>query len=115
MLKAGTTLALGTDCPVASPNPFWNIHAAVTRQDRDGNPEGGWYPSQRLSLSEAVWGYTMGPALASGQEHVQGSLSPGKFADLAVLDRDIFEIPPEEIPDTEVEMTVFAGRVVHRR
>ena len=115
MLKAGTALALGTDCPVASPNPFWNIHAAVTRQDRDGNPEGGWYPSQRLSVSETVWGYTMGPALASGQEHVQGSLSPGKVADLVVLDRDIFEIPPEKIPDTKVEMTVFAGRVVYRR
>ncbi len=108
-------LALGTDCPVASPNPFWNIRAAVTRQGRDGTPEGGWYPSQRLSVSEAVWGYTMGPALASGREHAQGSLSPGKLADLVVLDRDIFEIPTEEIPETKVGMTVFDGRIVHRR
>jgi hypothetical protein len=115
MLKAGTSLALGTDCPVASPNPFWTIHAAVTRQGRDGTPQGGWYPSQRLSVFEAVWGYTMGPAVASGQEALQGSLSPGKFADLVVLDSDIFEIPPEEIPDTKVDMTVFAGRIVHRR
>ena len=115
MFKAGITLALGTDCPVASPNPFWNIHAAVTRQGRDGTPEGGWYPSQRLSVSEAVWGYTMGPALASGREHAQGSLSPGKLADLVVLDRDIFEIPTEEIPETKVGMTVFDGRIVHRR
>ncbi|MEA3349344.1 MAG: amidohydrolase [Chloroflexota bacterium] len=115
MLDAGVTLALGSDCPVASPNPFWGIHAAVTRQRRDGTPTGGWYPSQRLSVSEAVWGYTMGCAIASGQEKEQGSLTPGKLADLIVLDRDIFNIPPEQIHDTQMIMTVFDGRIVYRR
>ncbi|GAB4527712.1 MAG: amidohydrolase [Anaerolineae bacterium] len=114
MLSAGSVLAFGSDCPVASPNPFWGIHAAVTRQRRDGTPPGGWYPAQRLTVAEAVWGYTMGPAYASGQTNLQGSLSPGKLADLIVLDRDIFDIPGEEIPDTQVELTVFDGQVVYR-
>ncbi len=114
LLDAGTVLALGSDCPVASPNPFWGIHAAVTRQRRDGTPAGGWYPAQRLTVAEAVWGYTMGPAHASGQVSQQGSLTPGKLADLIALDRDIFTIPPEEIPDTQVWLTVFDGQVVYR-
>jgi predicted amidohydrolase YtcJ len=113
LLDAGTVLAMGSDCPVASPNPFWGIHAAVTRQRRDGTPAGGWYPSQRLSIEEAVWAYTMGPAIASGQGHQQGSLTPGKLADLIVLDRDIFSVPPEQIADTQVVMTVFDGQIVH--
>ncbi len=115
MLDAGVTLALGSDCPVASPNPIFGIHAAVTRQQRDGMPEGGWYPKQRLTIAEAVWGYTMGCAIVSGQEKKQGSLSPGKYADLVVLDQDIFSIPPEKIADTQVNMTVFDGQIVYRR
>ncbi len=114
LLNAGTVLALGSDCPVASPNPFWGIHAAVTRQQRDGKPDGGWYPEQKLSLAEAIWGYTMGAAIASGQENDQGSLTPGKLADLIVLDQDIFEIPPEQIHETKVVMTVFDGRIVYQ-
>jgi predicted amidohydrolase YtcJ len=114
MLKAGVTLALGSDCPVADPNPFWGIHAAVTRQDRNNQPAGGWYPEQRLSVEQAVWGYTMGPALVTGRSHLQGSLSPGKFADLLVLDRDIFSINPAEIAGTQVTMTVFDGQIVHQ-
>jgi len=115
LLNAGTVLALGSDCPVASPNPFWGIHAAVTRQKRDGTPEGGWYPSQKLSVSEAVWGYTMGAAIAAGQENLQGSLTPGKLADLIVLDQDIFEIPAEQIHTTKVVMTVFNGKIVYQK
>jgi predicted amidohydrolase YtcJ len=114
LLDAGTILALGSDCPVASPNPFWGIHAAVTRQRQDGTPAGGWHPIQRLTVAEAVWGYTLGAAYASGQAARQGSLSPGKLADLIVLDRDIFSIPPGDIPDTEVWLTIFDGRIVHR-
>ncbi len=97
LLDSGAVLALGSDCPVASPNPFWGIHAAVTRQRRDGSPPEGWYPEQRLTVAEAVAGYTLGPAYASGQLDRLGSLSPGKLADLVVLDRDIFAVPPSEI------------------
>lgn len=113
LLNAGTVLAFGSDCPVASPNPFWGIHAAVTRQRQDGSPTGGWYPEQRLSVAEAVWGYTMGGAIASGQQDQLGSLSPAKLADLIVLDRDIFEIDPMEIYQTQVEMTIFDGKIVY--
>jgi hypothetical protein len=111
---AGTLLALGSDCPVASPNPFWGIHAAVTRQRRDGTPGEGWHPEQRLSVAEAVAGYTLGPALASGQAARQGSLTPGKLADLVVLDRDIFAVPAAEIADTRALLTMLGGRVVYR-
>jgi predicted amidohydrolase YtcJ len=115
LLNAGAVLALGSDCPVAAPNPFWGIHAAVTRQRRDGTPHEGWYPSQRLSVAEAVWGYTMGCALASGQQKDLGSLTPGKLADLIVLEKDIFTIPPQQIFETKVVMTVFDGRIVYRK
>jgi len=115
LLDAGTVLALGSDCPVASPNPFWGIHAAVTRQKRDGNPKGGWYPLQKLTVAEAVWGYTMGAAIATGQEAVQGSLTPGKLADLIILNQDIFKIPPEQIHNTKVLITVFDGRIVYQQ
>jgi hypothetical protein len=111
LLDSGAVLALGSDCPVASPNPFWGIHAAVTRQRRDGTPPGGWYPEQRLTVAEAVAGYTLGPAYASGQLDRLGSLSPGKLADLVVLDRDIFAVSLSEIFDTQAVMTVFDGEI----
>jgi hypothetical protein len=116
MHDAGVNMAFGSDCPVASPNPLFGIHAAVTRQTRDGTPAGGWYPEQRLTVGEAVWGFTMGPALVSGQEARLGSITPGKVADLVVLDRDILALgatAPMEIAQTEVVMTVFDGRIVY--
>lgn len=116
MQEAGVSMAFGSDCPVASPNPMFGIHAAVTRQTRDGAPPGGWYPEQRLTVADAVWGFTMGTALVSGQEGRLGSITPGKLADLIVLDRDILaleETAPMEIAQTQVVMTVFDGRVVH--
>jgi predicted amidohydrolase YtcJ len=113
LLDTGTVLALGSDCPVASPNPFWGIHAAVTRQRRNGTPPDAWHPAQRLTVAEAVWGYTMGPAYASGQVERQGSLTPGKLADLIVLDRDIFDIPAQDIPEAQVLLTILGGQPVY--
>ena len=113
MIDAGVSLTLGSDAPVANPNPLWGIHAAVTRQRRDSTPSGGWYPRQCLSLAEAVWGYTQGPALVSGRSTHLGSLSSGKLADLIVLDRDIYQVDPAEIAQAKVVMTVFDGRVVY--
>ena len=112
LLNTGTVLALGSDCPVVSPNPYLGIQAAVTRQKDDGSPAEGWYPAQCLTVAEAVYGYTMGAAIAAGTENMQGSLSPGKLADLVVLEDDIFEILPLEIGKTQVRMTVFDGEVV---
>jgi len=116
MLEAGVTMAFGSDCPVANPNPMFGIHAAVTRQQRDGEPQGGWYPRQRLTVAEAVWGYTMGAALVAGRAAELGSITPGKLADLIVLDRDIFaleQIAPMEIAEIQAVMTIFDGRVVY--
>ncbi len=115
LLNAGVTLSFGSDCPVADPNPLWGIHAAVTRQQREGTPEGGWHPEQRLSVKEAIWGFTMGPALASGQSAQVGSISPGKWADLVVLDQDILSIDPMQIAQTQIGMTIFDGHIVYER
>jgi predicted amidohydrolase YtcJ len=112
--EAGVPLALGSDCPVADPNPFWGIQAAVTRQRRDGSPRGGWYPEQRLSLAQALWGFTMGSAVVTGRQANLGSISPGKLADLVVLDRDPFALDPLEIAALQVTMTVLNGEVVYR-
>jgi predicted amidohydrolase YtcJ len=114
-LKAGATLAFGSDAPVESFNPFWGIHAAVTRRRIDGSPQpDGWYPDQRLSVDEAVRGFTLGAAYASYEEHRKGSLTAGKLADLIVLDRDIFTVEPMAIADTQVLATLIDGRFVHR-
>jgi predicted amidohydrolase YtcJ len=118
MQEAGVKMAFGSDCPVASPNPMFGIHAAVTRQTRDGTPEGGWYPEQRLTVAEAVWGFTMGTAVVSGREAILGSITPGKLADLVVLDKDILalgETAPMEIAQAQVAMTVFDGRIVYEQ
>ncbi len=115
LLKAGVPLALGSDCPVADPNPFWSIHAAVTRQHRDGTPPGGWFSEQRLTVPQAIWGFTMGTALASGRQKELGSIAPGKLADLVVLDRDPFAVDPVEIAETRVDLTVFDGRIAFER
>ncbi len=115
LLEAGIPLALGSDCPVADPNPMFGIHAAVTRQRRDGTPAGGWQPEQRLTVQQAVWGYTMGTAIASGRQHELGSITAGKLADLIILDRDIFAIEPMEIAQTRVEMTFFDGKMIYER
>jgi predicted amidohydrolase YtcJ len=112
LLDAGIPLMLSSDCPVCDPAPLVGIHAAVTRCRKDGTPPGGWYPAQKLSVAEAVRGYTLTPALASGAGHSLGSITPGKKADLIVTDRDIYTVAPEDIIDTRVLMTVFNGEVV---
>jgi predicted amidohydrolase YtcJ len=114
LLEAGATLAFGSDAPVESPDPLLGIHAAATRQRTSGEPEGGWHPEERLSVSAAVQAYTIGAAYASGDEKERGSISPGKLADLVVLSRDIFQMHPREIVDTKVMATVFDGAFVYK-
>jgi predicted amidohydrolase YtcJ len=112
-LNAGARLAFGSDSPVESFNPFLGIHAAVTRRRTDGTPTpDGWYPEQRLTVDEAVHGFTLGAAYASYEETRKGSLTPGKLADLIVLDRDIFSIDPMEIAETRVLATMLDGQLV---
>ena len=114
MINAGIPVLLSSDAPVCDPSPLVGIHAAVTRQRRDGTPAGGWYPEQRISVEDAVRGYTTVPAAFYGQSREMGTLMPGKRADMIVLDRDIFQVDPMEIADARVEMTIFDGRIVYR-
>jgi predicted amidohydrolase YtcJ len=109
-LNHGATLAFGSDAPVESLNPFLGIHAAVTRRRADGSPgPDSWHPEQRLTVEEAVRGFTLGAAYAGYMEDKIGSLTPGKYADLIVLDRDIFSCDPMAIKDTQVLGTMVNG------
>ena len=113
LLDRGTPLAFGSDAPVAPLNPMLGIHAAVTRQDEAHEPAGGWYPQERLTVAEAIAGYTLGPARLSGMADRFGSITPGKYADVVVLSRNLFDIAPADIPTTTAWLTVFNGRVVY--
>ena len=88
LLAANTRVTFGSDAPVESPNPFWGLHAAVTRQRQDGSPAPeGWHPNQRITLQQALAGFTTGPAYAAGVETRLGRLAPGYLADLIVLEQ----------------------------
>ncbi|MGD1009534.1 MAG: amidohydrolase [Candidatus Aminicenantales bacterium] len=115
LLEAGAVLAFGSDWTVAPLDPLAGICAAVTRRTLDGKRPGGWVPEQKISVEEAVKAYTVNGAYTEFAENDKGSIEDGKLADLVVLSRDIFKIPPEEIRDVEAMMTVFDGKVVHRK
>jgi predicted amidohydrolase YtcJ len=114
LLDLGIFLSGGSDCPVETFDPLWGIYTAVTRKDRDGVPEGGWNPAQKLTVEEAVDLYTRGGAYASFEEHKKGTLQAGRLADLAVLDRDIFSVPLEEIPAGKAVLTMMGGKITFR-
>ncbi len=113
--EAGATLAFGSDAPVEPLNPWLSIHAAVTRQRADGSPPAGWYPEQRIGLNEALRGFTVGPAVAAGAAHEQGTLMPGMLADLAVLSADPFKISAADLHAVNAELTMIEGEVVWTR
>jgi predicted amidohydrolase YtcJ len=115
LMNTGARLVGGSDEGAATFSPFMGIYAAVTRQDREGWPEGGWYPDQRLSRIEALRSYTIDAAYASFQEDILGSLTVGKLADLTVLSTDIMTIPVMEILDTRAVLTIVGGKVVFER
>ena len=114
MKNLGIFMSGGSDAPVESFNPLWGVHAAVTRTDRGGRPAGGWNPSQRFTVAEAVDLYTRGGAYASFEEHRKGVIQEGMLADMVVLDRDILSTPKEEIGEAKVVLTMTGGRIVHR-
>ncbi|MEW6567409.1 MAG: amidohydrolase family protein [Chloroflexota bacterium] len=108
--EAGAVLAFGSDAPVESPNPFWGLHAAVTRRSRNGDPgPEGWIPEQRLDLKRALLGYTRGPAEAARTADVQGRLTPGAWADLIVLPQDPFDLDPNVLHELLPQATMVGG------
>lgn len=111
-LDHGVRLALGTDWEVAPLDPMQTVYAAVTRATLDSKNPNGWFPEQKLSVAEAVEGYTMGSAYAEFQEREKGSITPGKLGDLVLLSQDIFSIPPEDIKNVKALMTVVGGKIV---
>ena len=114
-LRQGTVVAGGSDFPVESPNPFYGLYSAVTRQDHDGRPPGGWYPQQALTLTEALRAFTLDAAYAGHAEKTLGTLEPGKCADFLLIDRDIFAGKPAQIWSTVVLETWVGGRRVYAR
>ena len=113
VLNDGIRLALGSDFPVEDVNPFFGIYSAVTRQDHNGNPPGGWYPEQRLTLAEAVRGFTLGAAYAAFEEESRGTIEPGKLADFTVVEGDLFSTPASALFKTKVKTTVVGGSAVY--
>ena len=112
MEKAGLIQTGGSDCPVETYEPLKGIYAAVTRQDMEGYPTEGFLPEERLSVYEALCMYTKNVPYATGQESVLGTLEIGKFADLTVLEKNLFKIDKKEIKDVKVEQTYVAGNCV---
>jgi predicted amidohydrolase YtcJ len=112
-LDQGTVIAGGSDFPVESDNPFFGLHAAVTRTDHANQPPGGWHPEQAMTLLEAFRAFTLAAAYAEHQEQSLGSLEPGKWADFIIIDRDLFKIAPADIWRIRVLETWLAGERVY--
>jgi predicted amidohydrolase YtcJ len=115
LLDHHARLAFGTDWPVAPLDPLQGLYAAVTRATLDGKNPGGWIPEQKITLAEAIEAYTLGSAYAEFTETQKGSLTPGKLADVVILDADLFAIAPEKIKDAKVLTTIVGGKVVYQR
>jgi hypothetical protein len=115
LLDTGARLVGGSDEGARTFSPFMGIHAAVTRQDAQGNPAGGWFSEQRLTREEALRSYTVDAAYVAFLEDDLGSLAVGKLADLVVLSKDIMTVPDAEILTIEAVMTMVGGRVAYER
>jgi predicted amidohydrolase YtcJ len=115
MLRTGAKLAFGTDFPVESPNPFPGLAAAISRQDINGQPPGGWFPNERVSFEQALHAYTRGAAYAGFAEDRIGALDPGKWADFVIVDRDISKASVPELYRTQVLETWVGGKKVWSR
>jgi predicted amidohydrolase YtcJ len=115
LLDTKGPLALGTDWTVAPLDPIQTLYAAVTRRTLDGKNPAGWVPEQKISLAEALRAYTQGSAYAVFAEKKRGVLAPGMLADVVVIDRDLFAVPPESLDQAKIRLTIVGGKVVYRR
>ena len=114
ILTGGAILAFGSDWPVVTLNPWEALEILLTRETPEGTPAGGWLPEQRLTLEEAIQGYTMGGAIAARREKTEGSIEVGKLADVIIISQDLFKIPPNQISETSVLMTMVGGKMVYQ-
>jgi hypothetical protein len=114
LMDTGAPVMFSSDCPVCDPDPLLGMYAAVTRLRTDGTPKGGWYPDSRVTVAEALKAYTSTPATVHKAVNL-GTIAPDKRADLVVLSRNILVVPSSQIPEIRVDMTLFDGRIVHRR
>ncbi|WP_232696034.1 amidohydrolase [Brevibacillus daliensis] len=114
-IDAGTHIVGGSDAPVELINPFHGIYAAVTRMDREGSPDGGWYPEEKMNRTEAIKAFTIWAAEGAFEEKIKGSLTVGKLADFIVIDRDIMTVPESELKDITVLSTVVGGEEVYKK
>ena len=115
LLESGIPLPLGSDFPVELANPFYGLHAAVTRQDRDNQPVKGWYAHEALTIEQAFKGFTLDAAYAGHMEDTLGTLTPGKWADFILVDQDIFNIDEKDIWKTQVQATYITGKNVYSK
>ncbi|MBV9209983.1 MAG: amidohydrolase [Acidobacteria bacterium] len=116
MMQAfGVHMAFGTDWPFDSISPYVGLYAAVTRQSEDGDPPGGWWPQERVSIAEAIRCYTTEGAYATFEEKEKGQLAAGMLADMTVHSRDLLTIKPEEILQTETVLTILGGKVIYEK
>ncbi|MDI6766007.1 MAG: amidohydrolase family protein [Bacteroidota bacterium] len=113
ILRTGAHIIGGSDFPVEAVNPMYGIYAAITRQDKDGNPPGGWYADQKMSNYETVKSFTHWAAYGSFEENVKGTIEMGKWADLVVLSKNVFQLQTKDIFHTNVVMTMVGGKIVY--
>ena len=113
VLNTGAHVPISSDFPGETLNPFYGIYAAVTRQDPDGKPEGGWYPEQRMTLQEALRGYTIEAAYAEFEEKNKGSIEKDKLADLIVISKDLGAVAPREMLKTRVLKVFIGGKLLY--
>jgi predicted amidohydrolase YtcJ len=115
VLRSGARLAFGSDAPFDTPNPFVGLSAAISRQDMEGQPPGGWIPTERLTFAQALNAFTRGAAYAGFAEDKIGALEPGKWADFIIVDRDPTKVDPQALARTQVLETWVAGKKVWER
>jgi len=115
LLAANAIIAAGSDFPVESPNPFYGLHASITRQDHSDSPKGGWFPEEKMTPLEAFRSFTLDAAYAGHQEQIIGSLAKGKKADFILLDNNLFTMAKENIWRTSVNKTWVNGKLVFEK